>query len=205
MAEVYTIYGLYNRDDPNKTIMYIGQTGVPLKKRLINHRAHSKRKNYPVNRWVKSQKAIAIKSLIKNAKKDVDEIKLIKKHKKMNPNLLNLCEDIGTTGHRWKLGKKARKNISDGHRGLKLSKSHKKAIGNGNRGKKRSLATIEKMRERMRKIGPPSGGLQKGDTHSLSARKKISEIHKGKPKSVEHKKKLKLAALRRWAKVKENN
>ncbi len=196
------VYGLYNKNDPDKTIMYIGQTTKPLNTRLLNHKSHSKVKNYPVSKWVKSQKAIFIKALVRNAKKDIDEIRLIKKYKKINPNLLNLCEDIGTTGHRWALNKKARKNISDGHKGLKLSKAHKEAISKGNSGKKRSPETIEKMRERMKKIGPPIGGLQKGDTHSLDARKKISEAHKGKPKSAEHKEKLRLAALKRWAKVK---
>lgn len=200
----YIVYGLYSKGDSAKTIMYVGQTVRLLKTRLSQHKSDSKIKNYPVSNWVKSQKSIGIKVLIKNAKRDVDEIRLIQKYKKMNPDLLNLCEDIGTTGHHWTLGKRARKNISDGHKGLKLSESHKKAIGKGNKGKKRSLETIEKMRERMRKIGPPPGGLQKGDTHSFAARKKISETHKGKPKSSEHKEKMKQAALERWARVRGN-
>lgn len=203
-AQEINIYGLYSKTDPNKTIMYIGQTIKPLNIRLSEHKAHSKFKDYPVSNWVKTQKEVSIKMLIKNAKKDTDEIRLIKKYKKINPNLLNLSTGIGTTGHRWTLNIQARKNISDGHKGLKLSESHKKSIGKANKGKKRNTETIEKMHERMKKIGQPKGGLKKGDTHSLTARKKISETHKNKPKSKKHKEKLRQAALKRWSRFRES-
>lgn len=199
-----TVYGLYDKRDLNKKVMYIGQTIQSLNIRLSVHKSDSKNKNYPVSRWVKGRKSVGIKPLIKNAVKNIDEIRMIKKHKKKNPKLLNVCEGVGTTGHRWTLDKQARKNISEGHKGLKLSKEHKENTGKGNKGKKRSPEVIEGMRARGKITGQPKGGLQKGDTHTKEARKKMSESRKGKSKSPEHKESMRLAALKRWAKVKEN-
>ena len=200
-----TIYGLTSSNKPND-IRYIGQTTKTLKKRLIGHRASSKRRNSPVACWIRKHEKIGNKILIHKLQVGIwndTEEDILSICKDSGYKLLN-CTDggDGTLGHTWKLSEKSKSNISNGHKGLKLSEEHKANISKGNKGKKRSAKVIKQMSIR-NKGNQPKGGLQKGDTHTLEARLKISLTHKGKNKSKEHKEKLRLAALRRWEKERE--
>lgn len=196
------VYGLHHTGEPNR-IRYIGQTQDDLKTRLSNHKRKSKIENRPVNKWIRdalnSGHRIKIKVLKEDAVLNFTEEKMIKKYREKF-DLLNVSDGYGKTGLHWKASKETKTKMRKAHLGKKLSPNHVEKIRLGTTGVKKSDEHKRKMAERMRGK-QPTGGIQKGDTHTQEARKKISLTHLGKKKSEEHKKKIAEAARLRWARM----
>lgn len=145
------------------TPRYVGQTSVSLRLRLQQHRSAAKRKQRPLDVWLRDYPAASI-IVLQNNPGDADECerRWIKQMRDGGVPLLNLYDGgrRSPTGLRHTEGvrrriSEARKGkplteahrakLSAAHTGVPLGESHREAIGNGARGLKRSEETRGRM------------------------------------------------------------
>lgn len=86
--------------------------------------------------------------------------------------------------------------------GRTLTAEHKQAISAGLRGRKHRPETIEKLRQLNRGNRYGVGNRSRtGHVQSAEERRRKSETQKGRPKSAEHRERIRAGALRRWARA----
>lgn len=174
---VCVVYGLYSNKNSN-VIKYIGQTTMPLNKRVALHRYQAKNinANAPVGKWIVSEinkgNKILIKPLVKNAIWNVTEINTIAKYK----NILNQTK--GGQGHLGLSLSESHKNkISKSLKGRKIPEKQKKYLSKIMTGRKMSLEIRNKIRDANKGRIP----INKGQKMTRDERINISKLRGGKP------------------------
>ena len=159
-SKTCTSYGLSHTGEPAR-IRYVGQTSVPLRRRLKSHvnQASATMRNTPVGKWIRAAREaghkILIHCILENAQWDVSEIAVIAGVKASGTELLNVTAGGG------------------GHRGHILSAETRAKISAALKGRKKPAGFAERQRRRML-----------GTKASVETRKRLSEAHTGKTPSA---------------------
>jgi len=174
------IYGI--REARTIPIRYIGQTKLPLGRRLTLHKYQSTNacKKTAIGKWIRSKKSkdiqIEIVLLRDKAIWNDDEIETIARYRRAGRKLLNLtsggCGHFGT-----KLSEETKRKISIALKGKKKSKEHAANISKGKKGYNPTTETREKMRQAQLGKIPAN----KGSKLTREDREKISVLRGGKP------------------------
>jgi len=179
-------YVVYKHTSPSNKV-YIGITcRKPEKRWCKNGEGYRKNTHFwkAINKY--SWDNFAHEILFENLSKEEacqKEIELIAYYKSNNPEFgynKSIGGEYSTQGCHWQLSKEARKNISEGHKGLPtwnkgkhLSEEHRRKDSESNKGKKCSEET-------RRKISENNARYWTGKKHSEEHRRKDSETQKRK-------------------------
>ena len=203
----WVIYGLMSKNDSE--IRYVGKTTKRVYDRLANHKNDAKRSPKPRHllHWMKmvGVENVTYVILEKCPIGNKDYLSYAERYwisslKEMGKNLTNHTDGgEGTSGYRW--SDESRKRLSESAKGRHAGSRNPRY---GVRGPDHPMYGIKGENH-------PGFGYKdtperleakrvyaSGRTHSEESRKKISDFHRGKPKSEETKLKLRLSAHKRF-------
>lgn len=221
---IYTITNITN----NKK--YIGKTTYKNPRyRWHNHlstlRYGNHKNSYLQNAWNRSGEVSFSFDVIAKCQSleelDKTEERFIHEYKTNNPQY---GYNLSVGGEGAPLTEECKKKIGNAHRGKPKTELHKKRISEANTGKIRTQEQRERISiaRRGKKVGPPSEETRRKISesnigkhsipHSEETKRKIGKAHTGtgngfygKKHSIESKKKITEANIRRWNKWKEKN
>jgi hypothetical protein len=201
------VYGL--RSSLSQEVRYIGQTKLPLRKRLMNHISSAKRggRTYRDN-WIRSVLSsggsIEITTLVEHAEWSTTEVELIAKYRSEGARLVNTTS--GGDGVR-DLPVEIRRRISEKMKGRKLSVEHRRLMSVRRKGvplpakhRQNMVAAIRRAHaERGEEIGRKISLANKGHLVSQLTRDKIAATKVGKPRDSATREKVALAMKVRFS------
>lgn len=184
-----TVYGLFLLTEPER-IRYVGQTRLPIERRLANHLRFRPSKNtHPVQRWLKKHLGnVGIRPLVEDAVWNKTEIELIRKFKQETKDLLN----VSMGGNGGNLGPEVCAKLRETMAVVSKDPAYRKKLSIARKG--RSITHSQQTKE---KIAKTLTGRKRPQNSDPEYRRKIANGLRGKRKSAEHRKALSIACTGR--------